>query len=142
MFDIDASPLEKFYAYKSLHSDESWGAMLAIAGLYKLPNVSFGMMVYAINEKEAISKARVLYERIHKWDSDKDNVRRFVTAALNEMLQTYKEKHPDMPLDQWEYHLIGDMAVRSAVETNQSFVKHFDKLEEEFNANFKPIQEE
>ena len=77
----DASALEHYYVYRSLHSDESWGAVLSISSTGKLPNLDFGMHIYARNEKEAIGRARDIYERVHKLDSSRDNIKRFAAAA-------------------------------------------------------------
>ena len=83
----EASNLETFYVYRSLHSDETWGALLGCSNVCILPNVDFGMLVYARNEREAILRGRELYERIHKNDSDKDNIRRFVYSALRQAME-------------------------------------------------------
>jgi len=62
-YELEDSSLDSFYVYRSLHSDESWGAILSQCNTFKLPNISFGMKVYARNEREAIIRARDLYER-------------------------------------------------------------------------------
>lgn len=73
---------EHFYVFRTLHSDESWGVLLASSSANKLPNISFGMRVYALNEKEAISRAKDIYERIHKYDTYKEDVKMFMLDIL------------------------------------------------------------
>ena len=119
MEDDDLS-LEKFYVYRSLHSDESWGATLAGSAIATLPNIDFGILVFAVNEKHAITRARDLYERIHKWDSDKSNVREFAKEALNSLIDA-KPKGTDTAA-------LAKEAIKIAVEMNNEFNKHFDAL--------------
>jgi len=78
--------LERFYVYRSLNPDESWGAVICEGNLDKLPNIDFGMRVFAVNEKEAIARAKKEYDKIHAHDSDKENVRRFAAAALKHFI--------------------------------------------------------
>ena len=107
--------LEKFYVYRSLHSDESWGAVLLPGDICRLPNIAFGMKVYASNEKEAVSQAKQVYERIHIYDNDKKNIREFVCAILS------KEG------------MAGTTAIKNiltnAITINEQFNNHFKRLE-------------
>jgi len=79
--------LEKFYVYRSLNNDETWGAVTLHNYLSILPNVDFGMRIFAKNEKEAIGKAKATYDKIHVYDSDKENIRRFAAAALKHFIK-------------------------------------------------------
>jgi hypothetical protein len=78
--------LEKFYVYRSLHNDESWGTVLLSSIVSKLPNISFGMKIYEKNEKAAIAKAKEVYSKLHMYDNDKKNIREFVTSILHYFL--------------------------------------------------------
>jgi len=117
--DMEGSnALEKFYVYRSLHSDESWGAILADSSIQKLPNIAFGMKVFALNEKEAIGKAKRMYDRIHMYDNDKRNVREFAAAIF----ECFAEHDGDTA---------ADMTLQYAIELNKKFKQHFERLEEE-----------
>jgi len=107
----DPQALEKFYVYRSLHSDESWGVVLVSGEMHKLPNITFGMKVFEVNEKAAIAKAKKIYDRIHLYDNDKRNVREFVAAYI---YKGYKAK----------------AALRKAIEMNEEYKEHFKGLEE------------
>jgi len=124
------SPLETFYVYRSLHSDESWRAVLADGNLRKLPNIDFGMRVYAINEKEAITRARYLYEKIHAYDSDKENVRRFAAAALKSTSAHYIGRGPLSSISDEDIKKLAVVTMRMAVELNEEYNRHFEKKEE------------
>lgn len=127
-----ASDLETFYVYRSLHSDESWGAILGCSHVCRMPNVDFGMRVFARNEKEAIMRARDLYERIHKNDSDRDNVRRFVYSALRQAME--EGLSPEEAADK---------AMQYAVTLNKKFKSHFDEEDgEEVKQAKKDIEQE
>jgi hypothetical protein len=118
--------LEKFYVYKSLHSDNSWGAIVLVSALEKLPNISFGMKVFAKNEIEAIRKAKDTYDRIHGLDVDKDNIRKFVSASLKALLACNPHEAPQtMALKALEY----------AVAMNEQFKKHFEEINEQVSGN-------
>ncbi len=115
--------LEKFYVYRSLHRDESWGAMiLCDSTVARLPNIDFGMRVFATNEKEAIGKAKMVYDRIHAYDSDKENMRRFVAASLKYCLRRYETEK-----------IAAEKAVECAVHTLNKYNEHFNQLEKEDN---------
>jgi len=120
------SPLETFYVYRSLHSDESWNAVLADSSLRKLPNIDFGMRVFAINEKEAIARAKDLYEKIHAYDSDKENIRRFAAAALKSTV-TY---HIGNKLNDEDIKKLSALTMRLAVELNKEYNKYFESKKE------------
>ena len=109
--------LETFFVYRSLHSDESWGTVLGDSPIGRLPNADFVMKVFATNEKEAITKARRLYDKIHHYDSDKDNVRRFACAALKAMVGQHSDAEA-----------AGREAMKYAIGMNSEFTKHFNKL--------------
>ena len=111
--------LETFFVYRSLHSNESWGAVLGDSPISALPNSNFVMKVFAKNEKSAIARARDLYQVIHKYDSDKDNVRRFACAAL----KTAVVNHAD-PNNAAEW------AMERAVAINKRFTQHFKELDD------------
>ena len=108
--------LEKFYVYRSLHSDESWGAVLLPGDICRLPNIAFGMKVYAISEKEAISKAKQTYDKIHIYDNDKKNIREFVKELLVSAPAVYTDNLNEI--------------MSCAVEMNEIFKKHFKELEQ------------
>jgi hypothetical protein len=123
--------LETFYVYRSLHSDESWNAVLGICRISKLPNVDFGMRVFAKNEKEAIARGRDLYEKIHKWDSDKDNIRRFAAAALKSMSSGIVGKGPLKGIGGSEIKTIAEVTMKLAIATNEEYNKYFESLDNE-----------
>lgn len=112
------SPLERFYVYRSLHRDESWGALIIGNSLSeRLPNIDFGMRVFATNEKEAIGKAKIIYDRIHAYDSDKENMRRFVAASLKHFIQNNSAE------------VAAEKAVEYAVATLDKYNNYFNKVE-------------
>ena len=80
--ELSEIDLESFYVYRSLHSDESWGAVLSQATTYKIPNISFGMKVFAKNEREAIIRARNLYERYYGSESSEKMISSFAAEAI------------------------------------------------------------
>jgi len=114
--------LETFFVYRSLSPNESWGTLLGVSPISFLPNADFVMRVFAKNEKEAITRARLLYEAIHKYDSDKDNVRRFACAALK--VAVINQADPDTAAE-W--------AMTRAVAMNRTFNKHFAELDVDNN---------
>lgn len=122
---MNESHLETFYVYKSLHSDESWGAILGGASVNVIPNIAFGMTIYAKHEKEAISRARDLYERIHYLDNDKRNVREFAKEALNSVVRAKLKGGGDIEGKEEE---IAKSTMRVAVEMNREFERHFEDV--------------
>jgi len=116
---MNGNMLETFIVYRSLHSDESWGAVLGGSPISNLPNADFVMKVFARNEKEAISRARLLYEAIHKYDSDRDNIRRFACAALKSVVA-----HDMASGHNPEEAAI--CAMEYALKMNEEFTKHFE----------------
>lgn len=115
--------VERFYVYRSLHRDESWGAIIMSGGMpHGLPNIDFGMKIYARNEKEAIAKGKLNYDKIHTYDSDKENIRRFAAAALKHCMKKYESKGT-----------AASKAMEYAVLINAEFNEHFRQLEEEKN---------
>lgn len=135
---MDGNALETFFVYRSLHSDESWGAVLGCSPIRKLPNADFVMKVFARNEKEAISRARILYEAIHKYDSDRDNIRRFACAALKSVV-----KH-DLRQDRPNPEYAASCAMDYALRMNEEFSRHFDaiKVEDRVRELIKEAEEE
>jgi hypothetical protein len=130
-YNSGGEPLETFYVYRSLHSDESWGAVLACGSIRKLRNIDFGMRVYAVNEKDAITRARYLYEKIHAYDSDKENVRRFAAAALKSTSAHYIGKGPLNKVSDEEIRELAKITMKMAVETNEEYNRHFERLQKE-----------
>jgi len=119
--------VEKFYVYRSLHHDESWGAIIMTStnGMpHGLPNIDFGMRVFARNEKEAITKAKLTYDKIHSFDSDKENIRRFAAAALKQCILKYETRE-----------MAAREAMQIAVQTNNEFNKYFAELTKEETNN-------
>lgn len=123
---MDSNSLETFYVYRSLHSDESWGATLGCASVTSLPNIDFGMMIYAKNKKEAIARARDLYERIHYLDTDRNNVREFAKEAFNSVVRSKLKKGEEIEGKEKE---IARSTMRAAVEMNDEFKRHFENIE-------------
>ena len=119
---MSSSDLEVFFAYRSLHSDESWGAVLGCAEVSTLPNIDFGITVYARNEKEAVTRARDLYERIHQFDSDRNNVREFAKEAFNSIIDKDYNRFLNSSKE------VTSMAVNAAVEMNDEFKRYFEKV--------------
>jgi len=74
--------LDKFYVYRTLLDNETWGAILVTSNVSNLPNIDFGMLVFAENEKSAIVRGRELYDKTHKLDNEMNNVMEFAKAAL------------------------------------------------------------
>lgn len=130
--EINETMLEAFYVYRSLHSDESWGAILSTASAKELPNVDFGMTVYATNEKRAIARARDIYEKIHKFDSARDNIRRFAAATVKSVAKIHLERSNRTKLEDGDVDNIAQETMKVALGLNKKFQEHFDKLEEEF----------
>lgn len=123
--------LEKFYVYRSLHSDESWGALL-IGSETTLPNCDFLMKVYAVNETAAIARARHLYETIHKNDSKRDNVKRFAAAALKSttrMLCRDIQKSDDSVASDEQVEAAAKLAMRLAVSMDNEYESYFKKID-------------
>lgn len=113
--------LETFYVYRSLHSDESWGATLATSGIKSLPNIDFGMTIYAKNEKEAIYRARTLYERIHQEDSEKSDIKDFTKEAMNALVNAYGQAQGVKGIEE----KIAKSSLILAVEVSNLLKKHF-----------------
>lgn len=110
--------LEKFYVYRSLNNDETWGAVILTNNLSILPNVDFGMRVFAKNEKEAIGKAKATYDKIHVYDSDKENVRRFAAAALKYFIAENKDAE-----------VVATNVMKYAVAMLNEYNQYFNELE-------------
>lgn len=122
------SPLETFYVYRSLHSDESWNAILIDSTVRNLPNITYGMRVYAANKKEAIDRARRLYDKLHAHDNDKINIREFMSAALRSMtryLYSLKEVTPEKISE------IAKISMNLATESNREYNEYFDSINED-----------
>lgn len=136
-----ASALETFYVYRTLHSDESWAAILGCCSVSALPNIDFGMMVFAANEKEAIARGRELYEKIHKWDSDRDNVRRFAAAALKSVTAHYIQRSPNERPGGGELDALAKITMDMAIAMNKEYKSHFERLDkmEQYNEDSEGI---
>ncbi len=117
---MDDIRLEKFYVYRSLNNDESWGTVLLDGSLTKLPNVSFGMRIFAINETEAIARAKKEYDKIHAYDSDKENVRRFAAAALKQVM-----KH------EMNASVVAKKVMKYSLNLLKEYNEHFKRIENE-----------
>ena len=121
--------LESFYVFRTLHSDdESWGAVLGVCSVDKLPNICFGMMVYASSKRDAITRGRYLYEKLHKHDSDKNNVRTFAAAAIGPTITSYFKNNSDESIKE-NLDVVGQTAVEIAIITNKKYKKYFKDLE-------------
>ena len=121
------SKLETFYVYRTLNpGDESWGAIIGLKSTLSLPNLSFGMKVYAVNEKAAIARGRDLYDRIHKFDNDKDNIRRFAASALKTNIKIYAGSIEGPNEKQLED--LASVSMNMAVTLNKQYRKYFDEL--------------
>lgn len=119
MCDNEDTELDKFYVFRNLFNNESWGAkVIGSETLSSLPNIDFGMKVFARNEKEAIAKAKLIYDRIHAMDGDKENIRRFFAARL----QTF-----DIERD------LVTKALKDAIEANKQFNDYLKEIEGEKN---------
>lgn len=115
------SRLETFFAYRSLHSDESWGAVLGSSQVNSLPNIDFGMTVFANNEKEAIARARDLYEKIHRFDSERGDMREFAKEALNAILRRQES------IEGSEKEVVKS-AMKAVKEMNDEFNRYFENV--------------
>lgn len=121
--------LEKWYVYRSLHSDESWGAVIIDTGAI-LPNCDFLMKVFAKNEKEAIARGRNLYEKIHKFDTTIENMRRFLSATVKSTSDALiAEKGLGMLAENPnEIEIATKVAMDLAVSLNNQFEKFIKKI--------------
>lgn len=125
------SAFENFYVYRSLHSDESWGAII-IGSHTHLPNCDFLIKVEAHNEKEAIAKGKVLYDKIHKFDSTKNNIKYFAGAALRSVVSAAC----DSPKALAEIHAdtvahITRTSMRIALAMNKEYEQYFESIKTE-----------
>jgi hypothetical protein len=117
--------IEKFYVYRMLDEESRWGAVILGDKLTeRLPNLAFGMKVFAPNEKEAIAKAKVVYDRIHAYDSDKENIRRFASAVLKSF-SVYARGAADKEIAE-----MATEVMKFAAKTNEEYNKYFRELEE------------
>lgn len=132
-FNNESIELEKFYVYRSLHSDNSWGTVVFGSDVCKLPNVSFGMKVFAKNEIEAVSKAKEAYDRIHGLDMSKENIRKFSSAALRALIVSPSISDPEE---------ISQKALEYAIQMNQKFREHFGEIEKKRKIKPSPLSEE
>lgn len=116
----ESQTLEKFYVYREFGKSEKWHALLLESDLSRLSTIDFGMKVYAISEKEAVSKAKQVYDKIHIYDNDKKNVREFITGILHYFL--------DMdPI------AAASKAMTYAIEMNNKYKEYFRNLGEKEN---------
>ena len=124
--DYDSINNESFYVYRSLHSDESWGAVLLGSSIIALPNIEFGMRVFAKNEKEAVARARDLYERHHRFDTKRKNVKEFMTTILGSMPTIY---YNDLNIPLIEEVI--NNTLKMSIKADEAYSKYFKELEEE-----------
>lgn len=116
--------IEKFYVYRTLGPDNTWGAIiLGDRMAERLPNLSFGMKIFAQNEKLAVAKAKEVYDKIHAYDSDKENVRRFISSVLKSLLSHAPNA------DYNDTQAIAEKALKIAVQCNDEYNKYFEELE-------------
>ena len=119
-FTKERVDLEKFYVYRSLNNDESWGAVVLSSSLSKIPNIDFGMKIFARNETEAISRAKNEYDKIHKYDSDKENIRRFCSAALRALIVSGITDAVE----------ISKLSLKYALEMNRVYSEYFKEIDD------------
>lgn len=113
--------LEAFFVYRSLHSDESWDATITSAQISSLPNIGFGMRVFAKNKKEAITRGRYLYEKIHKLDSDIDNVKQFMSSILSGLIKT------NFSQNEHEVDMLVSKSIDIAIKSNDALKLYFNQ---------------
>jgi len=112
--------VEKFYVYKTLGIDNKWGALIMSDTMAeRLPNLSFGMKIYAQNEKLAITKAKETYDKLHTYDSDKENVRHFVPSALKLFITRVGD------ISKVDTNIVIKEVVKIAVGMNKEYLKYF-----------------
>lgn len=124
--------LEAFYVYRSLHSDESWGAVI-VGDHCKLPNCDFLMKVFDTGERRAIARARKIYEQVHKFDTKRDNVKRFAAAALkstsaNMVKRIDMHNAPEDVKEDWT-KTAASVAMKFAIALEEEYESYFKKLE-------------
>jgi len=83
------------------------------------------MMVYAMNEKEAIARAKDLYERIHHLDSDRNNIREFAKEALNSVVRSKLRNGEEIEGKEED---IAKSTMKVALEMNYEFKRHFEDV--------------
>lgn len=128
---MNSSCFENFYVYRSLHSDESWGAII-VGSHSSIPNCDFLIKVEATNEREAITKGKTLYDKIHKFDSVKSNVKYFAGAALKSVVSAVC----DSPKALAEIHNdtvshITRTSMRLAIAMNREYEQYFESIKDE-----------
>jgi len=116
--------VEKFYVFRRLNSlDETWGAVVLGDSIeHKLPNIDFGMKIFAENEKVAIARAKIEYDRIHQSDSKKHNVKAFTAAIIGHLMDRIPRLEPKHA---------AQMAVEYAEATAGEYDKFVERLEGE-----------
>lgn len=119
--------IEKFYVYRELGDVSKWGALILGDTLPdRLPNLAFGMKVFAVNEKEAITKAKEIYDKVHAYDSDKENIRRFASSALKSYTNRY-----NMDMREVDIENTAKAVMKIAIKMNEEYNKYFEELEKE-----------
>lgn len=134
-FDSEDIILEKFYVYRSLHTDNSWGVVVFGSDVCRLPNVSFGMKVFARNEIEAIGKAKEAYDKIHGLDIQKENMRKFASAALRALISSVNDELNSIDG-------ISELALQYAAKMNEKYIDYFSKLEDKREVKPSPLSKE
>ena len=74
---------ETFYVYRYIGLHEKWDASLAERFTQELPNISFGMKIFAQNEREAIAKGKLAYDKIQSGYSHRVNVKEFMRSIAS-----------------------------------------------------------
>lgn len=111
MEDENYIELEKFYVYRKIsYESEAWGAILLGSPTDKLPNINFGMRIFAKNEKEAIDRARRKYDETYDVHNKDKMVKDFANKAMSAILSKYNvEELNDNLLD-----IIAEKSLKSA----------------------------
>lgn len=112
----DIVKLETFFVYRCIGPDDVWGTIIGSSIINNLPNSDFVVKIFSRNEREAICKAKELYDKIHHHDSDKGNIKQFICYALNIMLT----KHSDI-------NTATEATMKCAVSMNNKFKEYVGK---------------
>jgi len=113
---------ETFYVFKPIALNEAWDAIIGDSLINNISNSSFIIKVFAKNKRDAISRGRDLYERIHKLDRDKENIKYFAGCVLSGNMNNPPE-------------VTAENSLAFAVAMNDKFKEHFRKIEQEEGIN-------
>ena len=130
MIDEDEAEvdLESFYVYRSLHSDESWGAVLSQSTTCRLPNISFGMKVFAKNERAAIIRARNLYERYYGSESSERMISSFATEAIGPIVA---ESVRNVNFNETMMRNAAKLVMKFSIVMEEEYRKHTEEVKDE-----------